>query len=86
MTSVPVMSTEPTVFRSVGVEPYDHRIVVTKSVNQQRFHYRDAAGFVDLVGPGWGGAEATYPWRKRSPADAYPDRAVSADEIRRLLE
>jgi microcystin degradation protein MlrC len=85
-TSVPVMSTEPTVFRSVGVEPYDHRIVVTKSVNQQRFHYREAVGFVDLGGPGWGGAEATHAWVKRSPTDAYPDRPVAAAEIRRLLE
>ncbi|HET9661014.1 MAG TPA: M81 family metallopeptidase [Thermomicrobiales bacterium] len=84
VTSVPVMSTEATVYRSVGVEPYDYRIVCTKSVNQQRFHYTDAAGFIDLDGPGWGQAAPAYAWKKRNPADAYPHRSfdgVSVDEL-----
>jgi microcystin degradation protein MlrC len=84
-TSVPVMSTEPTVFRSVGVEPYEYRIVVTKSVNQQRFHYTEAAGFIDLGGPGWGSAEQSFSWKKRSPNDAYPEREVTGNEIAGLL-
>lgn len=84
VTSVPVMSTEATVYRSVGVEPYDYRIVVTKSVNQQRFHYTEASGFIDLDGPGWGQAAREYQWNKRNPADAYPHRSfdgVPFDEL-----
>jgi microcystin degradation protein MlrC len=75
VTSVPVMSTEATVYRSVGVEPYNYRMVTTKSVNQQRFHYTEAAGFIDLDGPGWGQAARDYEWKKRNPADAYPHRS-----------
>jgi microcystin degradation protein MlrC len=84
VTSVPVMSTEATVYRSVGIEPYDYRIVSAKSVNQQRFHYTEAAGFIDLDGPGWGHAAPEYAWKKRDPADAYPHRSfdgVSIDEL-----
>jgi microcystin degradation protein MlrC len=84
VTSVPVMSTEATVYRSVGVEPYDYRIVSTKSVNQQRFHYTEAAGFIDLDGPGWGSAAQDYVWKKRNPADTYPHRpfaGVPIDEL-----
>jgi microcystin degradation protein MlrC len=84
-TSVPVMSTEPTVYRSVGVEPYDYRIVVTKSVNQQRFHYPEAVGFVDLGGPGWGNA-TTHRWTRRPPLRVFPEHALADDEIRRLLD
>jgi microcystin degradation protein MlrC len=85
VTSVPVMSTEPTVYRSVGIEPYDYRIVVTKSVNQQRFHYTDAAAFVDLAGPGWGNADA-YRWTRRPPVRVYPHDALSDDEVREMLD
>lgn len=85
VTSVPVMSTEPTVFRSTGVEPYDHRIVVTKSVNQQRFHYGEAVGFVDLGGPGWGAAEKTYIWRRRPSRRLFPNDDVTDDEIEAAL-
>jgi hypothetical protein len=79
------MSTEPTVYRSVGVEPYDYRIVVTKSVNQQRFHYPEAVGFVDLGGPGWGNA-TTHRWTRRPPLRVFPEHALADDEIRRLLD
>lgn len=85
VTSVPVMSTEPTVFRSVGIEPYEYRIVVTKSVNQQRFHYAQAAGFVDLGGPGWGNAAATYDWRKRPAERVFPHDELTDDEMRAIL-
>jgi microcystin degradation protein MlrC len=85
MTSVPVMSTEPTVFRSVGVEPYEHRIVVTKSVNQQRFHFTEAVGFIDLASPGWGSAEDAYTWTKRNPKNIFPYRDVSQEEVNRWL-
>ncbi|MEA2530780.1 MAG: hypothetical protein QOG89_2424 [Thermomicrobiales bacterium] len=86
VTSVPVMSTEPTVFRSVGIEPYEYRIVVTKSVNQQRFHYTQAVGFVDLGGPGWGNAAATYEWRQRPAARVFPCDELSDEEVRALLD
>lgn len=85
VTSVPVMSTEPTVFRSVGVEPYEHRIVVTKSVNQQRFHFTEAVGFIDLASPGWGSAEAAFTWTKRDPKNVFPHRDVSQAEVDSLL-
>jgi microcystin degradation protein MlrC len=80
------MSTEPTVFRSVGIEPYEYRIVVTKSVNQQRFHYTQAVGFVDLAGPGWGNAAATYEWRQRPAARVFPGDELSDEEVRALLD
>jgi microcystin degradation protein MlrC len=86
VTSVPVMSTEPTVFRSVGIDPSDYRIVVTKSVNQQRFHYTDAVGFVDLQGPGWGNAEEDSYWRRYPRPRQYPVDDVTDDEIKTLLE
>ncbi len=86
VTSVPVMSTEPTVFRSVGIDPADYRIVVTKSVNQQRFHYTDAAGFIDLQGPGWGNAEEDADWRRYPRPRQYPVDDVTDDEIRTLLD
>ena len=86
VTSVPVMSTEPTVFRSVGLDPFDYRIVVTKSVNQQRFHYTDAAGFIDLQGPGWGNAEEDSDWRRYPRPRQYPVDDVTDDEILTLLE
>jgi microcystin degradation protein MlrC len=86
VTSVPVMSTEPTVFRSVGLDPYDYRIVVTKSVNQQRFHYTVSAGFIDLQGPGWGNAEEDNNWRRYPRPRQYPIDEVTDDEIRTLLE
>jgi microcystin degradation protein MlrC len=85
VTSVPVMSTEPTVFRSVGINPDDYRIVVTKSVNQQRFHYADAAGFIDLQGPGWGNAEEDSDWRRYPRPRQYPIDDVTDEEIRALL-
>lgn len=86
-TSVPVMSTEGTVYRSVGIEPYDYRIVVTKSVNQQRFHYPDAVGFVDLAGPGWGNAADVYAWKhRRLDRGIYPaDPAIGETEIEAAL-
>ncbi len=85
VTSVPVMSTEGTVYRSVGVEPYDYRIVSTKSVNQQRFHYTDAAGFIDLDGPGWGSTARDYAWRKRNPAQSYPLNQFEGADIEDLI-
>jgi len=85
VTSVPVMSTEPTVYRSVGIEPLEYRLVVTKSVNQQRFHYPDAAGFIDLDAPGWGRTIPSYAWQRRPPTRVYPKADVSDAEIQALL-
>ncbi|MCA9858567.1 MAG: M81 family metallopeptidase [Thermomicrobiales bacterium] len=85
VTSVPVMSTEGTVYRSVGIEPYDYRIVSTKSVNQQRFHYTGAAGFIDLDGPGWGSTAGDYAWRKRDPAQSYPLNQFEGADIEDLM-
>ena len=45
----------------------------------------EAAGFIDLEGPGWGSAEQSFAWTKRSPNDAYPEREVTEEEIARLL-
>jgi microcystin degradation protein MlrC len=86
VTSVPVMSTEPAVYRSVGVEPREYRIVVTKSVAQQRYNFASiASGFIDLDGPGWLKVAATYPWKKRPPMAIYPHAPVTEHTIRRLL-
>jgi microcystin degradation protein MlrC len=85
VTSVPVMSTEQTVFRSVGVEPYDYRIVVVKSVNQQRFHYTEAAGFIDLQGPGWGNAGDDPGWRSGPRPRTFPTDDVTEQEIEAIL-
>jgi microcystin degradation protein MlrC len=85
VTSVPVMSTEPTVYRSVGIEPYEYRLVVAKSVNQQRFHYTDTAGFIDFGGLGWGRAASSYTWQKRQPDDSFPSRSITDSEIDELL-
>jgi microcystin degradation protein MlrC len=85
VTSVPVMSTEQTVFRSVGIEPYEYRIVVVKSVNQQRFHYTEAAGFIDLAGPGWGNAGDDPSWRHFPRPRKYPTDDVTDEEIAAIL-
>ncbi|MCC6704624.1 MAG: M81 family metallopeptidase [Thermomicrobiales bacterium] len=86
VTSVPVMSTEQTVFRSVGIEPYEYRIVVVKSVNQQRFHYTEAAGFIDLAGPGWGNAGNDSSWRSYPRPRQYPTDDVTDEEILAILD
>ncbi len=86
VTSVPVMSTDPTAYRSVGVEPREYRIVVTKSVAQQRYNFASiASGFIDLDGPGWLKVAATYQWKKRPPMAIYPHAPVTDHTIRRLL-
>jgi microcystin degradation protein MlrC len=86
VTSVPVMSTEQTVFRSVGVEPYEFRIVVVKSVNQQRFHYTEAAAFVDLAGPGWGNAGNDPSWRRHPRPRQFPIDDVTDEDVLAILE
>ena len=85
VTSVPVMSTEATVYRSVGVEPYEYRIVATKSVNQQRFHYSEAIGFIDLDGPGWGSTAKNYQWSKRNPENTYPSPTFKERSFSELI-
>ena len=76
VTSVPVMSTEPTVYRSAGVEPREQRIVLTKSIAQQRLHFPFAAGFIDLDAPGWGQTAATRAWERRPQHADLPRRAA----------
>lgn len=85
VTSVPVMSTEPTVYRSVGVEPTDYRIVVTKSVNQHRLHYPEAVGFIDLDAPGWGQSASSFQWQRRKPMRIYPIDDIPDDDVLQLL-
>lgn len=84
-TSVPVSSTEPTVFRAVGVEPADYRLVLVKAVRQQRMHFAPiAVGFVEIADGRYG--FDTHTWRARDPNDAYPYKEFTDAEIRRILE
>jgi microcystin degradation protein MlrC len=91
-TSVPVAQTEPTVFRAVGVEPSDYRIVLCKTVLQHRMHFAPiAVGFIDLATGRFGenksvlGRQLIFPFKKRDPKSAYPFRDFSDSEIRHRL-
>ncbi len=83
-TSVPVAYSDPFAFRSAGVEPADYRIVLCKTVLQQRRHFAPVAvGFVQIGGNRFG--DEVHPWRKRDTRSTYPARNFSDTEIRRLL-
>ncbi|MBI5877299.1 MAG: M81 family metallopeptidase [Chloroflexi bacterium] len=83
-TSVPVASTEPTVFRAAGVEPADYRLVLCKAIIQHRAHFASmAVGFVDIDGGRYD--NNTHPWRKHDPKSSYPYREFTDDEIRSRL-
>jgi microcystin degradation protein MlrC len=85
VTSVPVMSTEPTIYRSVGVEPRTQRFVLTKSIAQQRLHFPFAVGFIDLDASGWGQTASTRGWQRRPRTPLYPDAPLTDTDIRATL-
>lgn len=91
-TSVPVASTEPTVFRAAGVEPADYRMVLCKTVLQHRMHFAPlAVGFLDVADTRFGPyrthweRQKVFPWKKRDPEVTFPFREFSDEEIRRRL-
>ncbi len=91
-TSVPVAQTEPTVFRAVGVEPADFRILLCKTVIQHRMHFAPiAAGFIDVASGRFGPysthweRQQVFPWRKRDLKAIFPFRDFSDAEIREQL-
>lgn len=83
-TSIPVASTEPIVFRAVGIEPADYRIVLVKAIIQHRAHFASlAVGFVDINDGRY--VESAHAWRKRQPKAVYPFTEFSDEEIWRYL-
>jgi microcystin degradation protein MlrC len=82
-TSLPSVSVSPKVFRVVGVEPADYRLVLVKAVHQHTRLFAPVA--VAFVSISEGRAlQNDLPWVKQDPLALYPYRDYSDEEIRAI--